>query len=113
MGMVRHRRAPGVEEGGEADVGAEVLGIPGVLILSRFAGAGRECEAHYDPDSVAVAIGQALSMPLTERRERYMAIFRVLSDNDIQYWADRFLSTLQREPTTLNRLEQMPPVVTQ
>ena len=42
---------------------------PGVLILSRFAGAAQECKAAllvnpYDPDSVAVAIGQALSMPL-------------------------------------------------
>ena len=74
---------------------------PGVLILSRFAGAARECEAAllvnpYDPDSVAAAIGQALSMPLTERRERHEATFRVLVHNDIQYWADRFLSALQR-----------------
>jgi trehalose 6-phosphate synthase len=85
---------------------------PGVLILSRFAGAAHECKAAllvnpYDPDSVAVAIGQALSMPLAERRERHNAMFRVLSHNDIQHWADRFLNELQREPTTLNRLEQM------
>jgi len=91
---------------------------PGVLVLSRFAGAARECEAAllvnpYDPDSVAAAIGQALSMPLTERRERHEATFRVLVHNDIQYWADRFLSALQREPTTLSRLEQMPLVGTQ
>ena len=82
---------------------------PGVLILSRFAGASHECKAAllvnpYDPDSVAVAIGQALSMPLTERRERHTAMFKVLLHNDIQYWADRFLSELQREPATLNRL---------
>ncbi|HMI10273.1 MAG TPA: alpha,alpha-trehalose-phosphate synthase (UDP-forming) [Bradyrhizobium sp.] len=85
---------------------------PGVLILSRFAGAAHECKAAllvnpYDPDSVAVAIEQALSMPLAERRERHTAMFRVLSHNDIQHWADRFLTELQREPTTLNRLEQM------
>src|SRR5260370_7191042 len=46
---------------------------PGVLILSRFAGAAQECKAAlivnpYDPDSVAAAIGQALAMPLAERR---------------------------------------------
>jgi trehalose 6-phosphate synthase len=86
---------------------------PGVLILSRFAGAAHECKAAllvnpYDPDSVAVAIGQALSMPLAERRERHDSLFRVLSQNDIQHWADRFLSTLEREPSVLNRLEQMP-----
>jgi len=76
---------------------------PGVLVLSRFAGAAHECEAAlmvnpYDPDSVSVAIGQALSMPLAERRERHETMYRLLSHNDIQFWADRFLSALQREP---------------
>jgi trehalose 6-phosphate synthase len=85
---------------------------PGVLILSRFAGAARECEAAllvnpYDPDSVAAAIGQALAMPLGERRERYDALFKVLSRNDIQFWADRFLSALERPPATVGRLQQM------
>jgi trehalose 6-phosphate synthase len=86
---------------------------PGVLILSRFAGAAHECKAAllvnpYDPDSVAVAIGHALSMPLAERRERHEALFRVLSQNDIQQWAERFLSALKREPSVVSRLEQMP-----
>ena len=71
-----------------------------------------ECKAAllvnpYDPDSVAAAIGQALSMPLAERRERHDALFRVLSHNDIQHWADRFLAALVREPTALSQLEQM------
>ncbi len=90
---------------------------PGVLVLSRFAGAAHECAAAllvnpYDPDSVAGAIGRALSMPLEERRERHKTMLRVLLDNDIQYWAERFLSVLQREPTAVSRLEQMPPVET-
>src|SRR5438552_7153837 len=85
---------------------------PGVLILSRFAGAARECEEAilvnpYDPDSVAAALAQALSMPLQERRERHQALFRVLSKNDIQYWADKFLSALEREPAPASRYEQM------
>ena len=85
---------------------------PGVLILSRFAGAAHECKEAllvnpYDPDSVAVAIGQALSMPLAERRERHMANFEVLSHNDIQTWADRFLGALQREPATSNRHDRV------
>jgi trehalose 6-phosphate synthase len=71
--------------------------------LSRFAGAAHECKAAlmvnpYDPDSVAVAIGQALSMPLAERRDRHEAMYRVISHNDIQFWAERFLSALQRDP---------------
>ena len=86
---------------------------PGVLILSRFAGAARECQAAllvnpYDPDSVAVAIGRALSMPLVERRERHTSLFEVLSRNDIQYWAARFLGELERGPAPLNPLGQVP-----
>jgi hypothetical protein len=66
---------------------------PGVLILSRFASASHESKAAllvnpYDPDSVAAAIGQALAMPPAERRQRHDALFRVLSHNDIQHWAD-------------------------
>jgi trehalose 6-phosphate synthase len=85
---------------------------PGVLILSRFAGASQECKAAllvnpYDPDSVAAAIGQALSMPLAERRERHDSLFRVLSHNDIQHWANHFLTALERN---LSQFEQMPPV---
>jgi trehalose 6-phosphate synthase len=85
---------------------------PGVLILSRFAGAARECQAAllvnpYDPDSVAVAIRQALSMPLDERRERHAAMFRVLARNDIQSWADRFLNALEQPPVAPNRLQQI------
>jgi trehalose 6-phosphate synthase len=92
-------------------VAAQNTHDPGVLILSRFAGAARECEAAllvnpYDPDSVAAAIGQALSMPLGERRERHDALFKVLSRNDIQYWAARFLSALERPPATVGRFEQ-------
>src|SRR4030081_301848 len=87
---------------------------PNVLILSRFAGAAHECKAAllvnpYDPDSVAVAIGQALSMPLAERCERHKAIYQVLLHNDVQYWAHRFLSELEREPAALSQLEQVPP----
>jgi len=93
-------------------VAAQNAEDPGVLILSRFAGAARECAAAllvnpYDPDSVAAALGQALAMPLKERRERHAAMFEVLSRNDIQSWADRFLAALRRPPAPANRLERM------
>lgn len=84
---------------------------PGVLILSRFAGAAQECKAAllvnpYDPDSVAAAIGQALSMPLAERRQRHDSVFQALSHNDIHHWADSFLAALKREPIAPRQLEQ-------
>jgi trehalose 6-phosphate synthase len=74
---------------------------PGVLILSRFAGAARECAAAllvnpYDPEGVAIAINRALSMPLQERQQRHAANFKVLVENDLSHWAERFLGLLER-----------------
>src|SRR5690242_18099824 len=85
---------------------------PGVLILSQFAGAAHECKEAllvnpYDPDAVAAAIGQALAMPLDERRARHKAMFEVLSRADIQAWADRFLAALQRESARPMRLSRV------
>ena len=76
---------------------------PGVLVLSRFAGAAQECKEAllvnpYDPDSVAAALGQALAMSLAERRERYNSLFRTLSHNNIVHWATGFLAKLERAP---------------
>jgi trehalose 6-phosphate synthase len=86
---------------------------PGVLILSRFAGAAQECKAAllvnpYDPDSVAAAIGQALSMPLAERRQRYDSVFQVLLHHDIERWADDFLAALEGQPLARIRAQQRP-----
>ena len=74
---------------------------PGVLILSRFAGAAAECKAAllvnpHDPESVGVAIAQALSMPLDERRERHDVLFQALLENDVESWGEHFLSSLMR-----------------
>jgi trehalose 6-phosphate synthase len=72
---------------------------PGVLILSRFAGAAVECQAAllvnpYDQEAVAAAIDQALSMPLDERCGRHSALVKVLSENDIKDWGPRFVAAL-------------------
>jgi trehalose 6-phosphate synthase len=72
---------------------------PGVLILSRFAGAAVECKAAvlvnpYDPDSVGAAIARALSMSLAERQARQKALFEVIKASDIQDWPGKFLSAL-------------------
>jgi len=74
---------------------------PGVLVLSRFAGAAMECSAALlvnpsDPESVGSAIGQALSMPLDERRSRNNSLFQVLLGNDAESWGERFLNALIR-----------------
>ena len=75
---------------------------PGVLILSRFAGAAAECTAAllvnpYDPEAVATSIAHALSMPLEERRTRHEALFHVISENDLKSWGELFLATLTKK----------------
>ena len=80
-------------------VAAQDADDPGVLILSRFAGAAAECTAAllvnpYDPETVATSIAHALSMPLEERRTRHEALYQVIADNDLKAWGERFLATL-------------------
>jgi trehalose 6-phosphate synthase len=72
---------------------------PGVLILSRFAGAAAECQQAllvnpYDAESVAAAIARALNMPLAERRERHGAMLATLGRNGSTVWSTRFLESL-------------------
>ena len=72
---------------------------PGVLILSRFAGAASELRDAllvnpYDPEAVGVAISRALEMPIIERQQRQAALYKTLLRNDVAQWGDRFLSNL-------------------
>ncbi|NIF21706.1 alpha,alpha-trehalose-phosphate synthase [Candidatus Pantoea multigeneris] len=72
---------------------------PGVLVLSRFAGAANELTSAlivnpYDRDEVAAALDQALTMPRTERISRYNDMMAVLRKNDITFWRESFLRDL-------------------
>lgn len=72
---------------------------PGVLILSRFAGAAVECKPAllvnpYDPAAVGSAIARALSMPLEERQARQDALYKIIQQSDVDLWPDRFLNSL-------------------
>ncbi|MES1154907.1 MAG: trehalose-6-phosphate synthase, partial [Pseudorhodoplanes sp.] len=80
-------------------VAAQDMDDPGVLILSRFAGAAIECRPAllvnpYDPDAVSASIRRALSMPLEERRARQAALMQALAANDIDDWPDKFIAAL-------------------
>ena len=82
-------------------VAAQDADDPGVLILSRFAGAAAEFHAAllvnpYDPEAVGAAIERALTMSIEERRQRHAALFRVISDNDVHAWGQRFLIALEQ-----------------
>jgi trehalose 6-phosphate synthase len=72
---------------------------PGVLVLSRFAGAARELGGAilvnpYDTDAVANAIAKALTMPLPARKERWRGMMDHLLEHDISHWCDSFLEAL-------------------
>jgi trehalose 6-phosphate synthase len=48
----------------------------------------------YDQEALATAIDQALSMPLDERRARHASLVKVLAENDIKDWGNRFIAAL-------------------
>ena len=72
---------------------------PGVLILSRFAGAAAQLEGAllvnpYSPDEIADAIARALSMSREERIERWQPMFENVRDHDVIWWRKRFTNAL-------------------
>ncbi|WP_346950145.1 alpha,alpha-trehalose-phosphate synthase (UDP-forming) [Dyella sp.] len=73
---------------------------PGVLVLSRFAGAAQELDEALlvnpaDTEEVADALERALAMPLEERKMRWRAMMDVLERQDITAWRRNFLAALR------------------
>lgn len=81
---------------------------PGVLILSRFAGAAEQMgEAllvnPYSREELSDAIQKALTMPLSERIRKWEALMQVVRDTDVGVWRDAFVKCLlavEGEPET-------------
>jgi trehalose 6-phosphate synthase len=76
---------------------------PGVLVLSRFAGAANELQAALlvnpiDTDGMAVALRRGLAMSREERVERWQAMMQVLRRNTIATWCAAFLGALAHAP---------------
>jgi len=74
---------------------------PGVLVLSRFAGAAEQLREAllvnpYDIEGTASAIQLALQMPLEERRTRYQALMNTIRRYDVHWWCDTFLDLLAK-----------------
>jgi trehalose 6-phosphate synthase len=81
-------------------VAAQNPADPGVLVLSKFAGAANELDAALlvnpnDIDGMARAIATALSMPLVERRMRWDAMMKSLRVGTIQQWFSDFVEALE------------------
>ena len=82
---------------------------PGVLVLSRFAGAAEQMgEAllvnPFSREELSDAIQRALTMPLAERKRKWDCLMRVVRDTDVGIWRDDFVSTLRavERPTSGN-----------
>jgi trehalose 6-phosphate synthase len=102
-------------------VAAQNPADPGVLVLSKFAGAAKDLDTAllvnpHDIDGMARSIATAFSMPLIERRMRWETMMTKLRAGTIQQWFADFLDALQdahgtvRTPTADKPVLDPPPV---
>jgi trehalose 6-phosphate synthase len=82
---------------------------PGVLILSRFAGAAEELSEAlivnpFDADEIADAMHEALVMPLAERLRRYGALRARVWDTTASKYCATFLRSLQHASPPVRQL---------
>lgn len=80
-------------------VGSQNPADPGVLVLSRFAGAAEIFDGAievnpFDTDETAEALRIALDMPLDERISRWTALMAAAREHNVEAWAARFLDRL-------------------
>ncbi|MCB8820458.1 alpha,alpha-trehalose-phosphate synthase (UDP-forming) [Microvirga rosea] len=80
-------------------VAAQDPNDPGVLVLSKFAGAAHQLTDALivnpnDKFEVAEAIREALHMDLDERKARWQRMMKTIQDYDVSWWADAFLKDL-------------------
>jgi trehalose 6-phosphate synthase len=72
---------------------------PGVLMLSRFAGAAVEMQDAvltnpYHPEGMARDLDRALRMPLDERKVRHAKLLATVQASNAVKWAEGFLAAL-------------------
>jgi trehalose 6-phosphate synthase len=94
-------------------VAAQSPADPGVLVLSKFAGAADELDTAllvnpHDIDGMARTIAMALSMPLSERRMRYEVMMQKLHRRSIQQWFADFVASLQDSQVDAAEIEALP-----
>jgi len=75
---------------------------PGVLILSRFAGAAQQMKDAllinpYAREEMADAIEAALKMPLDERKRRWKSLMKCVAEEDVIWWREKFTNALMTE----------------
>jgi trehalose 6-phosphate synthase len=83
----------------EEYVAAQDHNDPGVLVLSKYAGAADTLDGAlivnpYDPEEIAEALYKALAMPLEERQTRWTNMMTVIKTNSASSWCKRFTAQL-------------------
>jgi trehalose 6-phosphate synthase len=78
---------------------------PGVLVLSKFAGAARQLGSAllvnpHDADELAEAMDRALTMPLAERQERWQTAWRAIEGATPALGGRHFLAALTQSSRT-------------
>jgi len=78
---------------------------PGVLVLSKFAGASHQLTSAllvnpHDPDELADAMDRALSMPLADRQARWQLAWQAIEGATPAQWGRQFLAALIRASAT-------------
>ncbi|GAA0280683.1 alpha,alpha-trehalose-phosphate synthase (UDP-forming) [Alteraurantiacibacter aestuarii] len=76
---------------------------PGVLILSRFAGAAQQMQDAllinpHSPDDLAHNIRIALDMPLEERKERHEKLIVTVREENVLRWTENFIGDMEQLP---------------
>ncbi len=84
-------------------VAAQDPADPGVLVLSRFAGAAQYLREAllvnpYDGEETAEAMHLAREMRIPERRRRHEALMRRINSRDVSRWRRDFIAALQDAP---------------
>jgi len=84
---------------------------PGVLILSRFAGAAVELDGAVlvnplDPDDIAEALDVALTMPSDEKLDRWRSMDEAVRSTTAASWCRNFLAALEGEATSVEGSRQ-------
>ena len=82
-------------------IAAQDPSVPGMLVLSRFAGAAEQLKEAllvnpYDTQGTAQAIQRALTMPLDERINRHKKLMARICENDVHWWCSSFLDALRQ-----------------
>jgi len=78
---------------------------PGVLVLSRFAGAAAQMQEAllvnpYAHEEVADTVHKALTMPLEERKRRHRILLEGVEKEDVHWWREKFVALIEETERT-------------